>query len=195
MSVAEHPVFPMTADGIAEFEACVEAKKKDVASELEKRRAVVRDAENEQKWLTEIGKILSGLHRSWSETDPGKYRLAHFFLEPATAKRVVAREFLPPDTKIYTTKYEWDRYTDYGCKDFRFSGYEGVPPHYRVVPLAEVATGMCSLCGEAHPLIESYSQTSDGPSGDEWSMTTLVICPNKMEYLILHRREESQRFR
>ncbi len=185
----------MTAAGIAEFEAHVEAKKKDVANELEKRRAAVRDIENEQKWLVAIDTIFTSLHRSWSEADPGKYRHVHFFLEPATGKRVVVQEFLPPGTKIYSSKEEWNRYISEGFKDFRFSGYDGVPPHYRIVPLAEVVTGMCSLCGQAHPLIESYSQTADGPSGDEWSMTTFVICPSKMEYTILYHREQSHRFR
>lgn len=120
-----------------------------------------------------IAIILSGLLESWKYPDPGKNQDAFFFLDAILNERVVAREFLTDNTKVYQDRREWDKYVQ--IKSWH-EHYNGVPPMYRIVSISAVGKSECSKCFAAQPVVEHYTQTYDSAEGDEWLREKFVLC-------------------
>ncbi len=129
--------------------------------------------ESERFLNKEVAKTLNGLLNSWREVDPGKYRDAYFFLDSALRQRVVVREFLPEDVKVYKTQQEWNEYTMTRSLQ---ADYDGVPYHYPIVSLDVVGRSECLSCKSTQPVVEHYKQTRGSPSGDEWLKRRLILC-------------------
>lgn len=122
---------------------------------------------------------LSRLLISWKDSRIGKRDEGIFFLD-VDGKRGVVRELLPPGTKFYSVE-EWNVYREENKgKDFSFFGYDGVPPDYPIIPFSRLKCAECPLCGKYHPVLESYSQTEDGPEGDTWRKAFFLECLEKV---------------
>lgn len=139
-----------------------------------------------------ITKIMNGLLTSWRESDPGKYGDAYFFLGASLRQRVVVREFLPEDTKVYQTQKEWNEYNR--TRSWHGANYDEVPYWYPVVNLDAVGKGECSKCKTAQPVVEHYAQTYDSPGGDEWLKEQFVLCLDCDSTTVLKSETSDSRF-
>lgn len=97
--------------------------------------------------LEYVAKVRQALSTGWSR-DPGKYSMLAYFVAKGGGEALI------PEL---------------------VAGKE-VPGRYKVVPLAEVSTSACPACGTQQPLVVTYEQTRDSPSGDTWQKMWLVIC-------------------
>lgn len=131
--------------------------------------------------------ILAGLEDSWRSRDPGKYGHAYFFLK--NGKRVVLRELLAEDTRIFTDQKEWDNHSQQEKLSHVISA---VPPFYSVVTLDEVDKRVCPKCSILHPVIEHYVQSYDSDSYDEWVKEQILICG--IYVVVLTSESRSHRF-
>lgn len=140
----------------------------------------------------EIAGILNGLLNSWCDSDPGKNRDVYFFLDPTLRQRVVVREFLPEDAKVYRTQREWNEYSR--TRSWHGANYDGVPYWYPIVNLDAVGKGECSKCKSAQPAVEHYVQTYNSPEGDEWLKEFFVLCRDCNSKTIFKSETSDSRF-
>jgi ribosomal protein S27AE len=117
--------------------------------------------------------ILKGLMESWKKPDPGKYGDAYFCLDSTLRHRVVVRQFLPEDVKIYRTPEEWFAYTR---TIQRGEDYDGVSCWYQTTDIDAVAKDACPRCGQPQLVVEHYVEAYDSPECDEWLKRRLIVC-------------------
>ena len=98
-----------------------------------------------------IRKAYNGLKEVWKQKDPGKYGVA-YFLTDAFGDGIITREIVPQE--------HWENESTHGRM-------HDIPPWCEE----------CPCCHEQLPVIMTYDQTEDSPSGDEWTKTWNVYCP------------------
>ncbi|OHA71226.1 MAG: hypothetical protein A3H01_00705 [Candidatus Wildermuthbacteria bacterium RIFCSPLOWO2_12_FULL_40_9] len=139
-----------------------------------------------------IVEILNDLLNSWQDHDPGKNHDVYFFLDAYLRQRVVVREFLPDDAKVYQTRKEWEEYDR--TRSWHGANYDGVPYWYPVVNLDAAGKSECSECKSVQPVVEHYVQTYDSPEGDEWLKEHLVLCLDCNSTTVFKSKTSDSRF-
>lgn len=156
-----------------------------LSSDISARKSELRQLESNLAEKRISLEVLQALETSWDTYDPGKYRIASWLLTK-DGERCVAKELLPPGTRIVATEKEWEQFLEKFLADrgkhFIFQlhnnghPYGAVPPHYKVLPLAETFHAPCPACKTKRPVIETYAQTDDSAEGDTWEKGRYVFC-------------------
>jgi len=91
------------------------------------------------------------LKKVWEQKDPGKNGVV-YFLTDAFGLAIITKEMVPQEH--WEDKSVRERLRD-------------IPPWCE----------KCPNCHERLPVIMTYEQTEDSPSGDEWTKTWKIYCP------------------
>lgn len=161
---------------VVALEEDVQKSLDDMTAELDALSRKIAELTIRRSCLGNIKDTLKGLADSWKKRDPGKYNVAYFFLDIGS-ERVVVRELLTPGDVFLGTQEELQIYLR---KLPHWKEYDKVPPHYPVISFTDVLKVPCPECGEEVPLVHSYHQTYDGPDGDTWKSSYLVIHHDKV---------------
>jgi len=133
--------------------------------------------------------VLEGLAQSWRQRVPGRDREAFFCLDSARENRVVVRQFLAPDTKIYETKKAWEANHPKGIGDY----FDAVPPGYPVIDIKDAAEDNCPECG--HPgLIVDCCYRTHSPYMYTWVTERLIVCFDCGRISSIGKKTRDQRF-
>lgn len=163
--------------GLAELNTTLEKLKEEerrLGEEREAARAILRQLEAQTRAHSNFVTAVQCLLSSWRDADPGKYGSAYFFVGQANDVWVVVREFLSEGTPVCTDRGEWRRYVD--SRKWWGAPFDRIRPSLPVVPLDQVKTEACPLCGQVQPVVERYVQTYDSAEGDNWLAERLVFC-------------------